>query len=134
MPIVKNAIAYECDHCQMKFLDDKDVFIIDGALSFAGAKFGIDDALEVVCPTCFINKMFAETGNLEALIEIVDEHEEEIVEEDKGGFANDDYDWETEATEVVEDGFKVDENTVIHETGWDITDLREENEIEEEFE
>jgi len=84
----------------MKFLDDKDVFIVNGTLDFAGAKFGIDGDVEVICPTCFINKMFADTGNLEALIEIVDEHEDEIIEEDKGGFVNDDYDWETDAVEV----------------------------------
>ena len=116
MGIITEAIIYSCDVCGDKFFDEGDVFIVDGQLDFAGANFGVegkDGRVEIVCPTCFLIRMFKDTDKMEVVMDLVDQHEDEEILED--GVADDDWSSlldsakEVEGEEVVELEFYEDE-------------------------
>lgn len=90
MGIVNGATVYECDKCGERFLSDCDVFVIDGVVEFSKKNFGGEVA--IICPTCFLNKMFRETGKMEILTDVIDQYEEDEVEED-GELDSKEYDW-----------------------------------------
>jgi hypothetical protein len=100
MPIIRDTTVYACDMCGDKFLDEDKIFIIDGLLDFAGANFGMGSEVSIICPTCFLSKMFKDTGNMEALMDLVDQHEDEVISEDDSDLGSDDFDWD--AVESIE--------------------------------
>jgi len=97
--IVNDVIVYECDVCNERFLNDLDVFVIDGQIDFSKKSFGILGEKEIVCPKCFLNKMFRETEKMEILNDVLDQYEEDEVEESEESYGDDFFD----LSEVIEE-------------------------------
>jgi hypothetical protein len=129
MPIVKDTIVYQCDDCKDKFLDEKEVFIIDGQLDFGGASYGVLGEAEIICPMCFLKKMFLETGNMEVVDDILEIHEEGVISEEDEIGGDDFIDWGNSGN--IE-GLEDDDEVV--DIDWGTPVEIDENEIEEEFE
>ena len=106
MGIINDVVVYGCDICNERFLNDLDVFVIDGQVDFSKKSFGILGEKEIVCPKCFLNKMFRETDKMEILNDVLDEYEEDEVEED-GSISNNEYDW----GEMMEDEEQLEWNS-----------------------
>ena len=119
MGIINDVVVYGCDICNERFLNDLDVFVIDGQVDFSKKSFGILGEKEIVCPKCFLNKMFRETDKMEILNDVLDEYEEDEVEEDEveedGSISNNEYDW----GEMMEDndGY-IDESVTSLDQDW----------------
>lgn len=134
MGIVNDTIVYECDDCGDRFLEEQEVFIIDGQIDYGGASYGVLGEKEIICPSCFLSKMFRKTGNMDLVVDIVDKFEDEEVEEDSGEYssADDFLDW----GEVAQDALEAEDEPydIEAEDGWDMddeTEVHEENFNEE---